>query len=74
MFFNPRKFAESKQKCTNIARKSCQDICENIIKDAYNPFCDGTTDPADTSDLFGRITFAKYVWLEIDGEDTLQFP
>lgn len=50
-----RKFAESKQKCTNIARKSCQDICENIIKDAYNPFCDGTTDPADTSDLFDCI-------------------
>lgn len=46
-----RKFAEGKQNCTNIARKSCSGICEDITKDAYNPFCDSDTDPADTSDL-----------------------
>ena len=63
LFFNHRKFAEGKQKCTNIAKESCPEICEEIIKDAYNPFCEDTTDPADTSNLFGRITFVNYVIL-----------
>jgi len=54
-FLNRRKFAESKQNCTNIAKRACSGICEEIPKDEYNPFCDSNTDPADTSDLFGRI-------------------
>lgn len=56
-------FAEGKQKCTNIAKKACPGICEYITKDAYNPFCDNTIDPADTSNLFGRITFVTYFTL-----------
>jgi len=73
--FNHRKFAEGKQNCTNIARKSCSGICEDITKDAYNPFCDSDTDPADTSDLSGRITFVKcFTQLSRPGACLLKFP
>ena len=55
-FYNYRKFAKGKENCTNIARESCEGICDFITKDEYNPFCGNTIDPADTSNLFGKLT------------------